>query len=152
MVMIIEDTRQKKGEHKLKHEYWSKHNIPVLRCKLPFGDYALPPRVAVDTKKDMNEIATNLSNDHRRVANEVESAYKAGCKLVFLVENRDGIEDIEGVKTWNNPRRFVSPKAIKGETLYKIMRTMERRYECEFRFCEPEEAGKIVQEILNDFD
>lgn len=151
MVTIIEDSRQKKGEHKKKNEYWDSKGVSVLRCKLPFGDYALPPRVAVDTKKDMNEIATNLSNDHRRVANEVERAYKSGCKLVFLVENKDGIDNIEGVKTWNNPRRFVSPKAIKGETLYKIMHTMERRYECEFQFCSPEESGKRVMEILNGY-
>ena len=150
--MIIEDTRQKKGEHKLKHEYWSKHNVPVLRCKLPFGDYALPPKVSIDTKANMGEIAQNLSNEHRRVANEVEKANAAGCKLVFLVENHENVKSLEDVRTWKNPRRFTSPKAVKGETLYKIMCTMQKRYSCEFRFCEPEEAGKIVQEILNDYD
>lgn len=147
---IIEDTRQKTGEHETKHEYWSAKSISVFRCKLPFGDYALPPKIAIDTKANMSEIAQNLTNEHRRVANEVEQANKCGCKLIFLVENHENVKELEDVKKWKNPRRFYSDKAVKGETLYKIMNTMQRHYDCEFRFCKPEDAGRIVEEILTD--
>ena len=59
-MIIQEDTRQKAGKHDLKHDFFQNSNIGVVRCKLPFGDYAPIPPVSIDTKEDMEEIAQNI--------------------------------------------------------------------------------------------
>ena len=93
--MIIEDTRQKPGKHDLKQQYFQSHGVKVIRSKLPFGDYALPPSVSIDTKQDMEEIAMNIcGKEHRRFISECKAAKAAGCQLVILVENMNGIVPI----------------------------------------------------------
>lgn len=151
---FIEDSRQQADKHQIKHDYWNLNGHKVLRCKLPFGDYAPPPRVAVDTKANMSEIATNIGNsaDHKRFREELKLAQMYGCHLVVLVENDEGIRTLEDVRRWMNPRRFYSSKAIDGERLYKSMATMSERYGVEFRFCAPEDAGRIVVEILEGYE
>ena len=59
-MVIIEDSRQQAGKHEVKHERFSQLGDILIRSKLPFGDYALPPKIAVDTKETMNEIAQNI--------------------------------------------------------------------------------------------
>lgn len=145
---IIEDTRQKPGEHEIKADGFKSAGVKVIRCKLPFGDYAKVPTVAVDTKRDMDEIAGNIGTDHRRFSNECKLAQESGCKLYFLVENTYGIRTIDDVHLWVNPRLVYSPRAITGERLERAMKTMQERYGCTFLFCEPNEAAGIIQAIL----
>ena len=86
-MIIQEDTRQKAGKHDLKHDFFQKTNIGVVRCKLPFGDYAPIPPVSIDTKEDMEEIAQNIcggKGEHQRFIRECKAARDAGCKLVIL--------------------------------------------------------------------
>lgn len=148
---IIEDTGQKKGQHELKNDGFASLGISVIRNKLPFGDYALPPKVAVDTKKDMEEIAGNICGsraEHQRFKQECVKARDAGCKLYFLVENNVGISTIDDVHKWVNPRCIYQPGCVQGDRLEKAMKTMSERYGCEFLFCHPEEAAGIIQELL----
>ena len=148
---IIEDTAQKKGKHELKNQWWAENGISISRCHLPFGDYCLPPKVAIDTKADMSEIAGNMcgtTKEHIRFREECKKAQAHGCTLVFLIENEDGISSIDDVERWLNPRRFVSEKAVTGERLAKTMRTMSDRYGCRFMFCSPEESAQKIKEIL----
>lgn len=145
---LIEDTRQKKGQHDVKNIWWTENGHEVIRCKLPFGDYSPVPSIAVDTKQNMSEIVGNLTTEHVRFREECKLAKRFGCKLVFLVENDEGIECIDDVKRWKNPRRFVSSKAPTGTQIARAMLTMQERYCVEFVFCAPEEAGKKVIEIL----
>ena len=155
MAYIIEDTRQKQGQHNIKREWWAQHKTTVTRCRLPFGDYAAPPRVAVDTKANMSEIATNMCGtaaEHARFREECKRAQAHGCKLYFLIENEDGIEKVEDVKQWVNPRLSISPKAVTGERLMKSMITMSKRYGCEFMFCKPEEAAETILRLLGGDD
>lgn len=149
-MVIIEDTRQQATKHAIKHGYFTAAGIGLIRCKLPFGDYALPPAVSVDTKADMAEIAGNIGGaaEHRRFRAECQAAQEAGCQLVILVENDDGIECLDDVRHWVNPRLSQSPHAITGERLMKAMRTMTERYGVRFEFCAPHEAGRRVMEIL----
>lgn len=150
-MILIEDTRQQKGEHDIKHKWFTNNDIEVLRSKLAFGDYALPPKVAVDTKKDMNEICGNIcSKDNHRFKEECVRARDAGCKLIFLIENRNGIKSIDDVHRWVNPRAIYSPRCVQGARLEKAMKTMSERYGCEFYFCTPEESGSIIIKLLNE--
>ena len=151
---LIEDSRQKPDKHVMKNQWWQENGVSVLRCKIPFGDYCLPPRISIDTKADMAEIAQNIGGstaEHNRFREECKLAKEFGCKLIILIENTEGITCIEDVASWKNPRRFESPKAIDGVRLSKAMATMQQRYGCEFWFCEPEEAGRVIKELLEDW-
>lgn len=146
---IIEDSRQKEGKHDIKHDWFAGHGISLIRCKLPFGDYAIVPAVSIDTKEDMNEIADNITGkQHKRFINECKAARDAGCKLIFLIENTAGITDVSEVHTWINPRVVYSPRCVQGPRLQKAMETISERYGCEFRFCRPEESAQIIMELL----
>lgn len=147
--MIIEDTRQKAGKHDLKHQYFDENGIEILRCKLPFGDYAPVPAISIDTKENMDEIANNIcGSEHKRFIAECKGAKAAGCKLIILVENRNGITDVSEVHTWINPRVVYSAKCVQGDRLQKAMETISERYGVQFMFCAPEDAGRTITEIL----
>lgn len=146
---LLEDTRQQAGKHEEKHAIWKAGGVQLRRCKLPYGDYCLPPKKAVDTKADMAEIAQNIGGaEHRRFINECKAALEDGCELFILVENTDGIEDIEDVQRWVNPRTEYSPKCIQGPRLAKAMYTIQERYGCTFLFCKPEEAAEMIVDLL----
>lgn len=152
--MIIEDTRQKKDKHIVKNESFRSLGVEVLRRSLPFGDYAYPPAIAVDTKENMQEIAMDLCAEHERFRNECILAQKAGSQLYILVETEwDDIRSIDDVHLWYNPRLIVTRRAITGSTLEKTMKTMRDKYGVKFMFCRPEEAAEIIIKILNgDFE
>ena len=151
MATLIEDSRQQSGKHELKHEFFSAHKIPFIRCKLPVGDYALPPRRAVDTKASMQEIAQNIGGgrkEHERFIREIKLARDIGTQLYILVENEDGIEELDEVHAWLNPRTEFSPECIQGPRLEKAMRTIQERYGCTFLFCAPEDAAEMIVDLL----
>ena len=148
---LIEDTRQQAGKHELKHAAWAEHGDNIVRCALPFGDYMAVPPVAVDTKASMSEIAQNIGGttaEHNRFRRELIRAQEAGCHLYVLVENDEGIRDLEDVATWVNPRLIDSPRAITGNRLYTAMHTMQERYGVTFLFCPPERAAAIIHYLL----
>lgn len=152
---IIEDTRNKPGKHDIKNGCFSDMGITVIRSKLPFGDYSAPPKVAVDTKRGLEEIAGNICGnrkEHERFKRECVNARDAGCKLVFLVENDCGISNIDDVHTWVNPNCVFHPECVQGDRLEKAMKTMQERYGCIFLFCSPEESAQKIVEILSGGD
>ena len=150
---IIEDTRQQAGKHDTKHEQWFEAGVELIRSKLAFGDYALPPVVAVDTKASILELAMDIDQQHERFRRELIAAQEAGCLLVILTENEDGVTDLATLSTWQNPRRFINERRglrppITGARLAKACMTMQRRYGARFEFCRPDEAAARVVEIL----
>lgn len=150
-MIIQEDTRQQAGKHDIKHDYFQTNGIELVRCKLPFGDYAPVPPVSIDTKANMDEIAANIcGKEHTRFINECKAAKAAGCQLVILVENEVNIYSVSEVHTWLNPRSVYSPKCVQGPRLQKAMMTISERYGVRFEFCTPEEAGSKIVEILSN--
>lgn len=150
---IQEDTRQKEDKHNIKHDCFANMSVSLVRCKLPFGDYAPIPPVSIDTKENMDEIANNIcGKEHKRFINECKNAKEAGCKLYILVENTLGITDISEVHIWNNPRAIYSPNCVQGPRLQKAMETISERYGVTFMFCEPTDAAKIIMEIIRKYE
>lgn len=150
-MVIIEDTRQQSGKHDIKHNWFVTHDISLVRSKLPFGDYAPVPKISIDTKRDMDEIAGNIcGKEHKRFINECKAARDAGCKLIILVENDLGISDVSQVHTWENPRSIYSDGCIQGPRLQKAMETIQERYGVTFMFCSPEESAQRITELLNE--
>ena len=149
---IIEDTRQKTGYHDTKHEWFTEHDIELLRCKLPYGDYAPVPPISIDTKENIDEIANNIcGKEHKRFINECKNAKAAGCKLYILVENELGITDVSQVHLWNNPRVIYSPNCVQGPRLQKAMETISDRYGVTFLFCDPKDSAKIITELIEGY-
>lgn len=149
-MVIIEDSRQKKGQHELKHACFDEMGVQLIRNMLPFGDYAIPPKVAIDTKANMEEIAHNIGSDHKRFKNECVAAKNAGCQLIILVENTKGITCVNDVREWVNPDLVYRPRSITGERLSKAMSTMSERYGVRFEFCRPEDAAERIIELLGE--
>lgn len=148
-MIIQEDTRQKAGKHDIKHAYFAEAGVELVRCKLPFGDYAPVPPVSIDTKENMDEIANNIcGKEHKRFTAECKAAKAAGCQLIILVENEVGILDIKDVHKWLNPRSVYSEKCVQGPRLQKAMETISERYGVSFLFCRPEDSGTRIKEII----
>ena len=151
-MILIEDTRQVVGKHKLKNEYFEKMGIEVVRSKLLFGDYQNPqnPSIAIDTKKDIQELIGDLTKDHERFRNELLLSKKCGAKLIILIED-EKVTCINDLYTWYNWRLKKSPKATKGSTLAKMLYTIEHNtedYNCQFIFTKKTECGAKIIELL----
>lgn len=170
MLTIIEDSRQQSGKHTAKAEYFEKQGIKVVRSKLPSGDYALLTDMSrvIDTKRNLQELVGNLIQDHERFRREADFCKDNGIELVVLIEE-PGMKCLEDVRRWDNPRlrRWYAIKAMhrKGmgknrrtsnrpptsnENLYKIMKTFGEAHGCKWEFCEPEDAGRRVIELLTE--
>ena len=152
-MILIEDTRQVVGKHKLKNEYFEKMGIEVVRSKLLFGDYQNPqnPSIAIDTKKDIQELIGDLTKDHERFRNELLLSKKCGAKLIILIEDEQ-VSCINDLYTWYNWRLKKSPKATKGSTLAKMLYTIENNtedYNCQFLFTKKSECGSKILELLS---
>ena len=149
---LIEDVRNKAGQHELKHEHWSAMGVDVVRHELEVGDYTLAPKVSVDTKRDITEFAGNLRTDHERFRAECLRAQEAGTLLVVLVENTHGIRNLSDLESWEEPRhefaRRHGKKPYSGRALARQCRTMTERYGVLFDFCAPEEAAQRVVDLL----
>lgn len=151
-MIIQEDTRQKIDKHDIKHQKFAELSVELVRCKLPFGDYAPVPPISIDTKENMDEIANNIcGKEHKRFINECKNARDAGCKLIILVENELGITDISQVHTWQNPRVIYSPNCVQGARLQKAMQTISERYGVTFLFCHPNDSASIIKNILGEY-
>lgn len=149
-MMLVEDTRQKTDKHEKKHKYWTETGTDWLRSSLPFGDYWAVPKVAVDTKQDIAEVVANMcgaGKEKARFRNECKKAKAAGCKMIFLIED----------KRYNVPEDLIGQKIhlhngqnIPGEQAYMAMMMHQERYGVEFWFCDPDESGRVIMEILSD--
>lgn len=150
-MIIQEDSRQQAGKHDLKHQWFATEGHKVFRSKVIVGDYCKPPTVAIDTKENMSEIAQNIGGgkeEHKRFIRELKLAQEIGTQLYVLVENEEGINSLEDVPKWYNPRTEYSPNCIQGPRLHKAMHTIQDRYGCVFLFCRPEEAADIIVDLL----
>lgn len=190
-VMIVEDKGQQAGKHEIKHRWFDSHDVELLQAPLPVGDYILYTdavedvikrkmargvalkkmdfmgsyKIAVDTKRDVQEIISNIcGKQHGRFRDECRLAQDNGILLYVLIENTDGVKSIDDLVVWENPRLKIQkwitapsgkrmkvlkyPDATKGETLAKACLTMQEKYGVKFLFCSPEEAGAKVIELL----
>lgn len=152
--VLIEDTRQQKDKHELKHAGFERLGVSLVRSKLAFGDYCKPPESSVDTKADIYELAYDIDRDHARFKRECVGAREAGVRLVVLIENDDGVVDLETLASWAEPpehfaKRKNARRRIKGDRLAKACATMEQRYGVSFVFCRPDEAAELIMEILD---
>ena len=146
--MVIQiDTREQKYDHVV--NYFDSKGIKHVRSKCVVGDYVNleNPMVVVDRKKDLQEVAGNVCQQHERFVRELELAKELGYKMYILVEEPN-ITKVEQVFGWYNWRRKKNPKAVSGRTLGKIMLTISQKYGVEWVFTTKANCGQRIVELL----
>ena len=150
--IILTDTRQQKEQHILKE--FDKQGILHIRTGLPSADYMalrykngfyLDYSTLIDTKKDLEEMSSNLCNtqNHERIKREIERAKELECKKFIFLINGGKVKTIQDLQNWSSKRT-----RVKGSTLLKIMQTMTSRYGIKFIICSKKDMGKKVIELL----
>lgn len=182
-ITLLEDTNNKPGKHSLKNSFWQNSGVEVIRQRLPVGDYVLmndkiadvfrrkekrgiPVKmmdllgtydVAIDSKNSIQELVGDIcGKQHERFRDECILAQNNRIRLIVLVENEDGIDDVRDLHRWVNPRLWIRrggkqlyPQATRGTTLMKSCLTMERKYGVKFVFTHPLKAGAEVLLLLD---
>ena len=146
--MVIQvDSREQKYEHVTK--YFDSKGIKWVKSKCVVGDYVNleNPMVVIDRKKDLQEVCGNVTQQHDRFVRELELAKELGYRMIVLVEEPN-VKDLVDVCSWYNWRRKKNPRAIKGKTLYKIMKTMQDKYSFEWQFTTKQKCGEDIVKIL----
>lgn len=159
------DSREHKSELQRIMRQFDRMGVQYFTSKLFVGDYQSldNARLVIDRKKDLLEICTNVTQQHERFRKELIRAKEHGIKIIILCENGDGIETLEDVIFWENPRRKPSKwvmrdghpvkvpeseKATNGPSLYKCLKTISEKYDVDFQFCEKEDTGRRIVELL----
>ena len=147
---VLMDTREKPQAVQTIMKQFEAAGVRVIRTKLWVADYQLfdNPHLVVDRKQNLSELCNNVVQDHARFRSELIRAQEVGISVVVLVEHGGGIKSLEDVPNWVNPRLKVSPLAVSGERLYKILKAMEYTYKVRFEFCDKRQTGKRILEIL----
>lgn len=129
-LMLLEDSRQQASKHVQKHNWFLKNGISWTREKLTCGDYQLVgyPNVAVDTKKDIQELLgdiqqktiskSNVSAAIRNLLTE-EQSEKYREELLEIITGTDINRDVDNEITMFCYRNKL-PEALIGhlQTLY----------------------------------
>lgn len=159
------DTREHAKEWERIKGQFDALGVQYFRSKMYVGDYQSldNPRLVIDRKKDLQEICGNVCQQHERFKAELLLAKEQGIKLVILCEHGADIKSLEDVFFWQNPRKYqirwktvngkrvkdvISAKAVDGNQLYKSLCTIRDRYNVDFVFCQKEETGQKIIEIL----
>lgn len=103
--------------------------------------------VVIDRKKDLQEVAGNVCQQHERFVKELELAKELGYTMIVLIEE-PYIKSLGEVPSWYNWRSKKNPKAIKGKQLFKIMSTMGDKYGVTWLFTTKQNCGKKIVELL----
>lgn len=165
--MVIQcDTREHKSEWDRIRNQFESLGVRFFRSKLYCGDYQSleNAKLCIDRKKDLNELCSNVCQQHERFKAELLRAREAGIQMIILVEHGEDIKTIGDVYFWENPRKHqvrwktingkkvktvVSEKAVDGCQLYKSLCTIKDRYGVRFEFCDKSETGKKIVELLS---
>lgn len=159
------DTREHTKEWERIKGQFDALGVQYFRSKMYVGDYQSldNPRLVIDRKKDLQEICGNVCQQHERFKAELLRAKEHGIKLIILCEHGADIKSLEDVYFWQNPRKYqirwktvngkrvkdvISAKAVDGNQLYKSLCTIRDRYNVDFVFCQKEETGRKIIEIL----
>lgn len=153
MRLLLVDSREKPKAIQNILKYFDSVGLAHESTKLFIGDYQdfSRPHIIVDRKQNIAELARNCTADHERFRRELQRAEKAGATLVVLVEqnrykDRDKwihVESIEDIMLWTSPHT-----TIRGEKVYRVLRSWMAKYPLRVEFCDKRETGKRIYEII----
>lgn len=144
-MIIYADTRQKDGKHTKKHEQIEKLGYTLEHKALSIGDYMIEGKdnISIDTKQNLDEIASNVFDESGRFMREVRKAYQNKVKLIVLIEQGGKIKSIEDVPQWNSKHSKITGRGLSNR-LFRI----HVAYGAEFLFCDKRVTGKRIVELL----
>lgn len=141
-MILLCDTRQKKGKHLNIERYCSNNNITMIPQCLNVGDYMLEKgTIAVDTKKDIGELANDLYRDKCAFFKKYKKCLKDGISLCVLVE--EPIRDLNELCSWTS-----NHTKINGRYLLDLINFVRIGYNVRFYFCSKKDTGKYLIKIL----
>lgn len=150
--MLIQiDTREKREAIGNIIREFNRAGVEYIRSKLYVGDYMNfdNPRLVIDRKKSIRELATNATSGRKRVEAELGRAKKAGIDVIFLIEESsiDGkpIQDYSDIMDWK-PR--TGQGTISGYRVYKTLAAWEYHFGARFEFCKRSQTGKRIIDLL----
>jgi ERCC4-type nuclease len=95
--------------------------VPYFVSKLPVGDYISldNARLAIDRKQNLNELVSNVCQQHKRFSAELQRANSLGIKLIVLVEHGRDIKTLDmfgtgSIRAWANPRWLCPRTTVQG--------------------------------------
>lgn len=143
--LIVVDTREK--GHKNILRYFEDMEQNYIISKLDAGDYMIYKKydTIIDKKDGLLELANNLchTSEHERIKREIQRAKDLGCNnFIFLIQDNK-IKTLDDIKNWSSP--FTK---VKGETLFKVMVTMKKKYNVRFLIVSKKNMGKTIVELL----
>lgn len=154
--LILTDSRQQRESHIIKE--FDKQGILHIRTGLPSADYMavrydnekgfyLDYSILIDTKKDIEEIASNLCNsqNHQRILREIQKGKDLGAKQFVFLINGGKIKTIEDLQNWNSKRT-----KVKGEVLLKIFKTMSQKYNVRFMIVPKNKMGETIIKLFSN--
>lgn len=161
---IIIDTREKDRAIETIKKQFDEAGVKYISSKLYVGDYQLLSNghKVIDRKQNLSELCSNVCQQHERFRAELLRAKENNIQLTILCEHGKGIDCLEDVIFWTNPRSIrrikgsdgkwidVKTKATTGQTLYNILSTLKRKYGVQFEFCDKKDTGKRIMELLRN--
>ena len=154
--LILTDSRQQRESHIIKE--FDKQGILHIRTGLPSADYMavryneekgfyLDYSILIDTKKDIEEIASNLCNsqNHQRILKEIQKGKDLGAKQFVFLINGGKVKTIEDLQNWTSKRT-----KVKGEVLLKIFKTMSQKYGVKFIIVPKKNMGEMIIKLLGE--
>ena len=144
------DSREKSKAIQKIISTFDRRGVNWFVSKLPVGDYISldNARLSVDRKQNLLELCNNTTQDSKRFIAELERAEKMGIRLIILCEHGGGIECLEDVMYWKNPRLRESPLAVSGERLYRKLSAIGKAHNVRFEFCTKRQTGNRIIELL----
>ena len=150
---LIIDTREKPKAITNIIDYFDRQGIQHVSSKLLFGDYMdyNNPRLVIDRKQNIAELAKNCTVEHVRFKAELERAKAAGAELVILIEQNRYIDrgetirinTIDDLLRWSNPHSMVT-----GEKVFRVLKSWTAKYAIRAIFCDKRSTGRMITEIL----
>lgn len=139
---VICDTRE---QDRHCEEYFKGQGIPQITRKLDTGDYSaqlgdmtLERTVAIERKRNLDELCGNMTADRDRFEREFLRAKAYGLRIYLIVENASWTDIFLG-----NYRSKLSSKSLMGSILSWLA-----RFDVTLVFCRPEETPKLIYGIL----
>ena len=100
-------------------------------------------KISVDTKQDIEELASDLHRDKLALNKKYKKCLKDGIKLIVLIEQP--IKDINDLLKWKSKH-----SRINGSYLVEMIHTIKVSYGVRFVFCSPQKTAQKLLELLKE--
>lgn len=148
--MIIQTDTREKGNDTILYQLEAMGH-KTFQSKVYCGDYINyhNPRTIVERKKDLREIATNVTTKRATFYDELEKLRYIESNMVILItqDKIDGhkINSLEDVMLWK-PKK--GQGTVSGMRIYKELALIEHNYPVKVKFCSKQNAAKEIVRIL----